>query len=310
MEDIQGGETKPVMEMLRVSVRNNAVSLRKGAWLTRTLEESDPRVRVQVSPLAQEEHDTEAGESLLWTALRTDAADCALADASTLTTWPPPPWVRAVAFLARVNPRFALLHRSSVKLSDLPAAPRLSTSSGLARVQFDNAKPGAEWVELSGDLPTRLHKLHLGHADGVIEPASDLLTLGIAEDAIEFLSTDMLLPAPGQGVWIVFSLSDRADVERVFRRLDDRKAGICAKAERTFTAQLDAPANCLVGARAWVQTKRLTLDACIMPAEGGVVQRLSISGAPEQPEELVAGLVDMFRHQSVLRQCRGKADRG
>ncbi|OQB40446.1 MAG: Porphobilinogen deaminase [Candidatus Latescibacteria bacterium ADurb.Bin168] len=299
-----------MIETLRISVRNNAVSLRRGAWLARALEESDPRARMQVCPVAQEEHDIDAGENLLWTALRTDTADCALADASTLKTWPPPPWVRAVAFLARMNPRFALLHRSSVRFSDLPAAPRLSTSSGLARVQFDNAKPGAEWVELSGDLPTRLHKLHLGHADGVIEPASDLLTLGIAEDAIEFLSTDMLLPAPGQGVWVVFSLSDRTDVAQALRGLDDRKAGICAKTERTFAARLDAPAYCLVGARAWVQTKRLTLDACIMPAEGGVVQRLSISGAPEQPEELVAGLVDMFRQQSVFRQCRGKVDRG
>ena len=304
-------EAGSTVETIRAAILNNAVSLRRVAFLSRVLEDSGRGTRLEARPIPAAEDEAKAAESLLWESLSDGTADCVLAEVRWAKPWPLPPWVRVNAFLARLNPRFALLHRASVKFAELPPAPRLSTSSLLARAQLDRARTGIEWVDLSGDITTRLHKLHLGQADGVVEAASDLIALGISDDAMDFLAIDTVLPAPGQGAWIVCSLSDRHDTEALFKQLDDRKAKICAKTERAFVGELDAPPECLIGARAWLQTKRLTLDACITSGEmAGVFARLSISGAPEQATELVAGRVEMFRHQGIVRQCRAKSDRG
>jgi hydroxymethylbilane synthase len=300
-----------IVETKRLSVLNNAVSLRRAAWLGRTLEKASSKFRFDVRPLGAagtpDLADSETSQ-LLWDDVSSGKSDCALADLQH-TVWPPPASVRVNAYLARVNPRYALLHRTGIRLTELTAESHLATSSQLARVQLASIKPDIEWVDLSGDLPARLHRLHLGQVDGVVEPASDLGALGFGEDTIEFLSTDAALPSPGQGVWIVCCNAEREDFHAAIEAMDDRKTRTCAQLECTFASHIAAPPEYVVGARAWMQTRRLTLDACIAPLDGSAIARLSISGDPDRPGELVSGLADMFHHQGVLRQSRAKSER-
>jgi len=298
---------------LRLGIQNSAVSLRHVGWLATTVRQQQPDVRVDLHPV-QTRRDRLREEKAfipgrprhafheLFDGLRADEFDAAWLDVRDIP-WPLPAGFVLAACAARRNPREAMLHRQGTSFAELPPRTRLATTNEVAQWQIARLRPDIAWVTLGGDLPTRLHKLHLQQADGVIESASDLLALGFNEQAFEFLSTDTMLPTPGQGVWALCRLAERGDVQELAAPLDDAKARLCAATELDFVAELAPPGDVPVAAWARVQRKKLMLDACVADPERPDLVRLSISGPCARGNDLVTALADMFRQRGV-RQAR------
>lgn len=103
-----------------------------------------------------------------------------------------------VGYLPREDPRDMLVLRNGV------AAPRtLATGSPRRRHQAALLFPGLEFVEIRGNVDTRLKKIaDLAQADGTILAAAGLKRLGIGSwPGVEFhaIGFESMVPAVGQG---------------------------------------------------------------------------------------------------------------
>jgi hydroxymethylbilane synthase len=140
-------------------------------------------------------------------------------------------------------------------LHTLPMYGRVGTTSPRRRAQLLALRPDISFVELRGNIDTRLRKLEQGDCDALVLAAAGLDRLARAEWVHQRFALDELTPAPGQGA---LALETRAPHSAVFAEptRDDRI--------RAAVAQLDhAPT------RFTVEVERAALDAlgggCSLP---------------------------------------------
>jgi len=296
------------MNRIHVGVRNCAVSLRHGGRPGETLRRNHSELEVELiavrddgtAPTGEPQVFGQGGSAAraLIRELEHGSIDAVWTDMRDLP-WPLPRDVTLAACAQRRNPREAFLHRQGRLFADLPDTSRLATTNLLSKMQISSVKPNFAWAELSGDLPTRLHKLHLQQADGVIESASDLLILGFDEKTIEFMPMDRVLPPPGQGIWALCCLRERKDVRLLARQLEDDKSRLCGTVERDFSTELSGGGVLPVAAWARIQRDRLLIDGAVPSPAGSGMMRLSIGGPPGHSGKLVDALATMFRGQGV-----------
>ena len=100
-------------------------------------------------------------------------------------------------YLPREAPHDVLILRKDV---DVPS--KIATGSPRRREQLKERFPDIEWIEMRGNVETRLNKIRDGYADGTLLAAAGLNRLEIHEwDNLAFhpLSIEEVVPAPGQG---------------------------------------------------------------------------------------------------------------
>ncbi len=98
----------------------------------------------------------------------------------------------------REDPRDAVISRG-VKFADLPQGARIGTSALRRQAQLLKLRPDLEMVMIRGNVETRMNKLETEKLDAVILAAAGLKRLGFTDRVTEYLSTDISLPAIGQG---------------------------------------------------------------------------------------------------------------
>ena len=81
----------------------------------------------------------------------------------------------------------------------LPYAGRVGTTSPRRRAQLLALRPDLEFVELRGNVDTRLRKLEEGACDALVLACAGLDRLGRTESVHQRFALDELTPAPGQG---------------------------------------------------------------------------------------------------------------
>ena len=118
------------------------------------------------------------------------------------------PEFKLAAVLHREDPRDAFVARGGVdgcRFMELPAGARIGTGSIRRVVQLKALRPDLEYVPIRGNIQTRLSKL--AELDGVVLAAAGLKRMGLADQVTEFFSTAHMLPASGQGILAIETLS-------------------------------------------------------------------------------------------------------
>jgi hydroxymethylbilane synthase len=139
---------------------------------------------------------------------------------------------------AREDARDALLSPHQT-LAALPRGARVGTSSLRRRLALLRARPDLEILPLRGNVDTRLRKLDEGEFDAIVLAVSGLVRLGLAERITERLSTEVSLPAIGQGaLGIECASADTLSLE-LLRHVDDRETHYAVAAERGVMRALE-----------------------------------------------------------------------
>jgi hydroxymethylbilane synthase len=155
-----------------------------------------------------------------------------------------PPGLAVAGYLPRADARDILVLRSGV------GAPKtIATGSPRRRLQISFLYPAATFVEIRGNVDTRLRKIGEQHAaDGTILAAAGLNRLGIGNwPGVEFhaLGHQDMVPAVGQGaIAIQCRASDSAQFAGVFDAATSRAVGL----ERAFQAALGVGCHTAFGA--------------------------------------------------------------
>ncbi|GAC1359036.1 MAG: hydroxymethylbilane synthase [Acidobacteriaceae bacterium] len=164
----------------------------------------------------------------------------------------------------RADPRDVWVCEPFWGLHTLPLHGRIGTTSPRRQAQLLALRPDVEFVEIRGNIDTRLRRLEEGRCDALVLAAAGLDRLGRTEHVHYRFAPDELCPAPGQGA---LALETRSPEHPLDSEDPDRDPAI----RQALAALNDAPSAYAVIA------ERSTLDAlgggCMLPI--GVLCQIS-----------------------------------
>jgi hydroxymethylbilane synthase len=162
--------------------------------------------------------------------------------------------------------------------------PRVGTASLRRAAQLRALDPDLEFVEVRGNVPTRLAKLDAGLVNGLVLARAGLDRLGLGDRVGRVLD---LVPAPGQGA---LALQTRIDRAGEVAGLSDLDALACVSAERAVAAALGASCETPMGAVARRSGEsELEVTAWVGLPDGSEWIRDTVTGRPESVADELAG---------------------
>jgi hydroxymethylbilane synthase len=170
----------------------------------------------------------------------------------------------------------------------LPAL-RIGTCSLRRTAQIRALFPEVEILPLRGNVDTRLRKLDAGDYDAIVLAAAGLHRLGIHERLavrMNYLSVEMMMPAPGQGA-LALEMRDEPEARRLVAPLGNPVTQATTSAERIFMRRLGAGCYLPVGAHGEITGETLILRGLVISLDGQqqVHVQESMPWTPETPVE-------------------------
>ncbi len=112
----------------------------------------------------------------------------------------------------RADARDAFICEAHWGLHMLPSGSRIGTTSPRRQAMLLALRPDLEFVEMRGNIDTRLRKWSEGQADALVLASAGLDRLGRTESVHQRFSVDELTPAPGQGALALETRSPQASL--------------------------------------------------------------------------------------------------
>ncbi len=149
------------------------------------------------------------------------------------------------AFSARRNPFDALV---GARLDQLEHGATVASGSVRRRAQLAQIRPDLTFVELRGNIDTRLSKIPAGGA--IVMAVAALQILDLTDRIAETLPLDDFVPAVGQGCVAVECRIDDDRTAAAVARVDHAATRHAVEVERAFLAELGSGCSLPVGAHA------------------------------------------------------------
>ena len=180
----------------------------------------------------------------------------------------------------RLDPADVLVGRS---LAGLGPGATIATGSPRRQALLAELRPDLNFVELRGNMATRLARPGTDGIDAVVAAADALERLGMTHLVAERLDPTVIVPQVGQGA-IALEARVGSEAAALAASISDAVALRCVQAERSFLATLGA--GCSVPVAAWCtqQEAGLHLRAIKVDETTGAIGRLAVRG--EDPEAL------------------------
>jgi hydroxymethylbilane synthase len=182
----------------------------------------------------------------------------------------------------RADVRDVLICPSGYTLDRLPSGAIIGTSSIRRQAQLLAHRPDLQAKSIRGNVNTRIRKAVAGQYDAIILAAAGVDRLGLDEHITQYLSIELMLPAPGQGA---LGIQYRADDERTLTLLsaiDHQPTHSAVTAERAFLAALGGGCSLPVGALASLEGDLFRLQGVVAAPDGSRVLRVSAYGKDPQ----------------------------
>jgi hydroxymethylbilane synthase len=154
------------------------------------------------------------------------------------------------ALLPREDPRDAFISVNHASIDDLPQGARVGSASLRRRAQLAVLRPDIQFCLLRGNVQTRLRKLEDGVCDATFLAVAGLNRLGAAERITQAVPTELMLPAPAQGVVGIETRREDTTLRDILSRLNDPQSETAITAERAFLRALDGSCKTPIAALA------------------------------------------------------------
>lgn len=185
----------------------------------------------------------------------------------------------------RAEARDALISAHGYTLSTLPANASIGTSSLRRASQILSQRPDLKTQSLRGNVDTRLRKAMDGQYDAIILAGAGLTRLGLDKHVTEWISLDVMLPAPGQGALAIQCRADDQTTLDLLAALEDVPTRKAVTAERAFLSGLGGGCAVPVAAYATGKSKnKINLTGLVASPDGK--QIIKVSGQGEDANQL------------------------
>jgi hydroxymethylbilane synthase len=211
-----------------------------------------------------------------------------------------PDQLALAAVLERADARDVLVSKNGAKLAQLPPHAKVATSSRRRVAQLKAVRPDLEFVDMRGNIQTRLRKLDEGQCDAMVLAAAGLLRLELKERISEFLAIALSTPAAGQGALAVECRSNDGETLKMLRQIEDVVVRAQVDAERALLDELGGGCSVPIGAFASTPAEgRLRLAACVASLDGVEVLRAEEEGDVGNPLALGKKVAANLREQGA-----------
>lgn len=316
----------PAVAAVVLGTRASALARAQTERVAESLRQAWPEIDCRTRPIATRGDRTQAsgvplptigGKGLftaeLERALRAGTIDLAVHSLKDLPT-EESPGIALGAVCLREDVRDCLVAREGHSLRGLPPGAIVGTSSLRRAAQLLGLRHDLDVRSIRGNVDTRVRKVQDGEFDAVVLAAAGVLRLGLEGAVTEWLETDTMLPAPGQGA---LGVQCRADDERVLTLLaaiDDPGARAETMSERVFLRTLGAGCTAPVGAHAvgagpaprdTVSQGWVRLQALVASPDGRQVVRVAGEGEAAELGERLAREALAAGAGEILEAIRG-----
>lgn len=222
-------------------------------------------------------------------------ADVAVHSAKDLPTEGDPGLVVG-AWCVRRDPRDALV---GARLGDLADGATVATGSARRRAQLRAVRPDLDFVELRGNIGTRLERIP--ERGAIVMAVAALEILGLTERVAELLDPTVFVPMVGQGCVAVEHRFGDSGVRDALAAIDDVATRHAVETERAFLAVLGSgcslPVGAHVDATGTITTFLAEADA---PKARSVVMQADVSD-PDTARLVAAELARVSRRELAGR---------
>lgn len=169
----------------------------------------------------------------------------------------------------REDPRDALIFKEGYKsIDDLPKGARIGTGSKRRKYQLLKHRPDLEIVPIRGNIETRIRKIETENLDGVVLAASGLRRAGLDNKIDYYIPTDIMLPAPAQGILALEIRENDKETENIINSIKDDTTKIQIDAERGFLIGVNGSCHIPMGAYCEIEGEKITLTGLYGDGEG------------------------------------------
>ena len=209
----------------------------------------------------------------------------------------------------RADARDAFVCEDFWGLHMLPAGSSIATTSPRRQAMLLALRPDLRFVEMRGNIDTRLRKWSEGQADALVLACAGLDRLGRTEHIHQRFSVDEMTPAPGQGA---LGLETRAPhnhdgdptIYNAIRSLNCPATEYAVTAERTVLAALGGGCQLPLGAYCHQSDDHWHLHAMVVAPDGEqvahVIQKVRVGtpacelGAATATELVARGALELL----------------
>lgn len=199
----------------------------------------------------------------------------------------------------RADARDAFVCEPYWALHTLPQGGRVGTTSPRRRAQLLALRPDLRFVELRGNIDTRLRKLENGECDALVLACAGLDRIGRTESVHQRFDLDELTPAPGQGALALETRSPQhpldsedgtrdPEIYAALAALDHMPTRYATCAERALLAAMGGGCELPFGAfcgPADELAQRFRLHAQVLTRDGEQSVEVHCESDPSEPAE-------------------------
>jgi hydroxymethylbilane synthase len=292
------------IDELRIGTRGSQLALYQANWVRQELIRIHPGLkvsmieikttgdRIQDAPLAKIGGKglfvKEIEEALL--AKRIDLAVHSIKDVP--TDLPEP--LQLFVITKREDPRDVLISKNHTWLKNLRRGAKIGTSSLRRQAQILHFRPDFEMIPLRGNLDTRIKKLETQNLDGIILALAGVKRLGFDARITEILSTELSLPAIGQGALGIETRKGDPEVEERIGFLNDAESSVAVSGERAFLKKLEGGCQVPIAAYGRILDSAIHLDGLVGTIDGKRLIRHHVEGPTSKAEALGIELAEVL----------------
>ena len=193
-----------------------------------------------------------------------------------------PPGLTLAAICTRADPRDAVIAPRHQTLEALPAGSRVGTSSLRRKAQLQARFPDLQFVDLRGNVGTRLKRVQDGDFDAIVLACAGLQRLGLDAQITQILEPEQSLPAIGQGALGIEIASDHPQAHAWVATLHDPATAAAVTAERMVSRALSGSCQIPLAAHAvCTNSPEVQLRACLARPDGSLILHAAAEGEPE-----------------------------
>lgn len=311
-------------QTLRIATRASNLALWQANYVADLLRSLNPGLRVELV------HVTTTGDRVeraplaalggvgvftreIQQALLDRRADVAVHSLKDLPT-EPVPGIALAAVPERASPWDALVlprrSNSTAGLRDLAPEARIGTGSLRRQAQIRHVRPDLQFLDVRGNVETRLRKLDDGEYDALILAEAGLARLGLSERISARLGPPDVFPAVGQGALGLECRDGDTIVRPVVERLNQSTTFASVTAERQILSRLRAGCHAPVGVATDVLGDQLPCQAVVLSRDGKQRLHAEAAGTIADPIALGTQIADDLLRQGAgpLIEAAAKSD--
>jgi hydroxymethylbilane synthase len=172
------------------------------------------------------------------------------------------------AYIKRNDFRDVIISNKIKSIEDLKDKTVIGSSSRRRELQLKNINQNITFINIRGNIDTRIQKLEEGKLDGIMLASAGVKSLKLNNKISVLFEAEEVLPAVGQGIIAAQCKKNDEVIKNFLKNINDSETELCAKAERKMLQVIGGDCETAIGALAVIENNKLKLKAQLFSDSG------------------------------------------